>query len=109
MIIHCLRALPVRFTAIHSFKKGTSQLQHTIEQLLHLFPPALRVRQCVHEVERVTDDDLRQFGFSFNMLPPNIGGTLEFDFLDWVENRRRMEQQNLQKLLAETIRTDPLF
>lgn len=56
----------------------------------------LRSRTIIHEVgEEDVLKELSVYGVMAYMLPTEIGGTVEFDWSEWIANRRAVEMREI--------------
>jgi len=55
-----------------------------------------RARTLFHTVpENELFSVLSEYGLQQDMLPTDMGGSLEFDMLEWIENRRAAELEEI--------------
>jgi hypothetical protein len=87
---HVKQALPVHVAGVHNFC-SSRLLEFFIPIYLFLAGPAIRARYRLHmgqEEDFLTALD--EYGIKLEALPLDMGGTSDFDYAEWLEQRRAM-------------------
>mmetsp|Transcript_17026 Transcript_17026/g.23964 ORF Transcript_17026/g.23964 Transcript_17026/m.23964 type:complete len:385 (-) Transcript_17026:102-1256(-) len=84
-LIHCL---PMKIAAIHMFAPNP-WVKLLIEHVLSFQGPHLRARVQIYDGTTEENlDKLEDYGISPEMVPPELGGTLDFNYHGWLMRKR---------------------
>mmetsp|Transcript_21270 Transcript_21270/g.32723 ORF Transcript_21270/g.32723 Transcript_21270/m.32723 type:complete len:312 (+) Transcript_21270:134-1069(+) len=84
-------ALPVLLQGSHQLVHN-QVMSRLLETTLYAAGSRIQNRFILHKVKCLEmAGELEEYGISATDVPPELGGTLDFDYASWVEERRRIE------------------